>query len=44
MKAEATEVARQILQAGGNAFDDWFNLDWLWAGALVVTGTIVLLS
>jgi hypothetical protein len=22
----------------------WFNLDWLWAGALVVTGTIVLLS
>ena len=21
----------------------WFNLDWLWAGALVVTGTVVLL-
>ena len=22
----------------------WFNLDWLWAGALVVTGAVVLLS
>ena len=22
----------------------WFNLDWIWAGALVVTGVIVLLS
>jgi hypothetical protein len=22
----------------------WFNLDWLWAGALVVTGVVVLLS
>ena len=22
----------------------WFNLDWLWAGALVVTGTVVLLT
>ena len=21
----------------------WFNLDWLWAGALVVTGVAVLL-
>ena len=21
----------------------WFNLDWLWAGALVVTGVVVLL-
>ena len=21
----------------------WFNLDWLWAGALVVTGALVLL-
>jgi hypothetical protein len=22
----------------------WFNVDWLWAGALVVTGTVVLLK
>ena len=22
----------------------WFNLDWLWAGALVVTGAVVLLT
>jgi hypothetical protein len=22
----------------------WFNLDWIWAGALVVTGVIVFLS
>jgi hypothetical protein len=22
----------------------WFNLDWLWAGALVVTGALVLLN
>jgi hypothetical protein len=22
----------------------WFNLDWLWAGALVVTGAVVLLG
>jgi hypothetical protein len=22
----------------------WFNLDWIWAGALVVTGAVVLLS
>ena len=22
----------------------WINLDWLWAGALVVTGAVVLLS
>ncbi|HZP18028.1 MAG TPA: hypothetical protein VFB00_08690 [Terriglobales bacterium] len=22
----------------------WFNLDWLWAGALVATGTVILLS
>jgi hypothetical protein len=22
----------------------WFNLDWLWAGALVVTGVVVMLS
>jgi hypothetical protein len=22
----------------------WFNLDWLWAGALVVTGAVILLS
>jgi hypothetical protein len=22
----------------------WFNLDWLWAGALVATGMVVLLS
>jgi hypothetical protein len=22
----------------------WFNLDWLWAGALVVTGVVVLLT
>ena len=22
----------------------WFNLDWLWAGALVVTGVVVLLK
>ena len=22
----------------------WFNLDWVWAGALVVTGLIVLLK
>ena len=22
----------------------WFNLDWLWAGALVVTGMFVVLS
>jgi hypothetical protein len=22
----------------------WFNLDWLWAGALVVTGTVVLFT
>ena len=21
----------------------WFNLDWLWAGALVVTGLVVVL-
>jgi hypothetical protein len=21
----------------------WFNLDWLWAGALVITGVVVLL-
>ena len=21
----------------------WFNLDWVWAGALVVTGAVVLL-
>jgi hypothetical protein len=22
----------------------WFNLDWLWAGALVVTGVVVLIA
>ena len=22
----------------------WFNLDWLWAGALVATGAVVLLT
>ncbi len=22
----------------------WFNVDWLWAGALVVTGVVVLLK
>jgi hypothetical protein len=22
----------------------WINLDWLWAGALVITGTVVLLT
>jgi len=22
----------------------WFNLDWLWAGALVITGVLVVLS
>jgi hypothetical protein len=22
----------------------WFNLDWLWAGALVVTGMVILLK
>ena len=22
----------------------WFNLDWAWAGALVVTGVLVVLS
>ena len=22
----------------------WFNLDWLWAGALVATGAVILLS
>ena len=22
----------------------WFNVDWLWAGALVVTGVVVLLT
>ena len=22
----------------------WFNLDWLWAGALVMTGAVVLLA
>jgi hypothetical protein len=22
----------------------WFNLDWLWAGALVITGAVILLS
>jgi hypothetical protein len=22
----------------------WFNLDWIWAAALVVTGVIVLLT
>ena len=22
----------------------WINLDWLWSGALVITGTVVLLT
>jgi len=22
----------------------WFNMDWLWAGALVVTGAVMLLA
>ena len=42
----STLIAWMVYRKQGVAFlrVAWFNLDWLWAGALVVTGLLVVLS
>ena len=46
LRVVSTLIAWVVYRKLGVAFlrVAWFNLDWLWAGALVITGVLVVLS